>query len=86
VEKLPNAKELKKLAEACRKAGIKAFKGYGIEFTLSDEAPVSNYKKRAPEANKSVIGHSNNPFESDTLTDDQLLMWSVSDIAESKTE
>lgn len=37
---LPSPKEIKKLADACRKAGIKHFKAEGIEFTLSDERPA----------------------------------------------
>lgn len=33
-------KGLKKLADICRGAGIKMFKGYGVEFELSDTAPM----------------------------------------------
>ena len=67
-------KELKKLADACRKAGIKHYKDSQIEFTLSDEAPTSNYKKKQ-ETQKDI---SNNYLvETDSLTEDQLLFWSV---------
>lgn len=69
----PSPKELKKLADACRKAGIRVFKGNGIEFTLSEDAPISNYKKSkvkaAPQADK--------PFESDSLSAEELLFWST---------
>ena len=41
-----DVKALKKLAEACRSAGIKHFKNAEMEFTLTDDKPVSNYKKK----------------------------------------
>ena len=66
-------KELTKLAAACRKAGIKSFKNAEIEFTLTDEAPVSNYKKK-----QEPLQLANNYLvETDSLTEEQLLMWSV---------
>ena len=40
------AKEIKKLAEACRKAGLKTFKCPEFEFTLGD-APVKPARTRA---------------------------------------
>lgn len=65
-------KELIKLAAACRKAGVKHFKNAEFEFTLTDDAPVSTYKKKqaitsAPDAN----------FESDELSGDALMYWSA---------
>lgn len=85
----PSPKELKKLAAACRLAGIKTYKGEGFEFTLSEEAPpVSNYKKKqmagAPEQPKTSQSES---FESDSLSDDALMFWSSGDIQdESSTQ
>lgn len=81
---LPNAKDLKKLADMCRKAGIKSFKGNGIEFTLSEDAPVSTYKKA-----KAAQNSPDKDFESDGLTEEELLFWSAggnipSDSTESK--
>lgn len=77
---LPSAKDLKKLADSCRKAGIKHFKSGDLEFTLSDEAPVSNYKKAnkmaTPKPASADDGIDPN-FTSDDLTQEQLLMWSV---------
>lgn len=67
-------KELVKLAAACRRAGIKTFKSGDIEFTLTDETPVSNYKKKALE-----FSTDENPT-TDELSDDALLNWSVVDI------
>ena len=64
-------KELKKLADACRKAGIKYYKDGQIEFSLTDEAPQSKYKKSKPETQ-----FQTSLVETDSLTEDQLLMWS----------
>lgn len=69
-------KELKQLAKACREAGIRSFKNSEVEFTLSEDAPVSNYKKRkankVEEDIKSVL-LSNDPSEED------MLFWSVTE-------
>lgn len=70
---LPTPKELIKLANACRKAGIKHFRCGDYEFSLSDEAPVSNYKRKQ----SAKVVETTNEFESDSLTEDQLLMWST---------
>lgn len=70
-------KLLKKLADTCRKAGIKTFKGQGLEFTLTEDAPISSYKKS--KASKKV---DNRPLLTDEeiATDlpggDALLFWS----------
>ena len=72
---LPDYKSLKKLADICRKAGIKSFKNADCEFTLTDETPQSPYKKRAA---KKQLDVSTEPYriETDELTQDQLLLWS----------
>lgn len=67
-------KELVKLAAACRKAGIKHYKTADFEFTLTDEIPLSPYKAKKQAV---VSASSEDDFESDALTDDQLLNWSV---------
>lgn len=72
---LPDPKELKKLADACRKAGISRFKSGDFEFTLSEEKPQSNYKKR--QAKKSPVSSSPMNIETDELSEEALLMWSV---------
>lgn len=77
---LPNAKELAKLANACRKAGIKSFKGAGIEFTLTDEAPVKNTKKTAA----AVAQDTQGSIESDEPGYEQLLHWSIAPMDEEK--
>lgn len=71
-------KALKKLADACRKAGIKHFKNSEVEFTLSDEGPVSNYKKRtSAQPSSQLIETTDSIFQSDQLTEEQLLLWST---------
>jgi hypothetical protein len=71
--------ELKKLAKACRTAGISHFKNAEIEFTLTD-LPTKQEKafgKAAANTGglKSVIDEG---FEAEGLSQDQLLMWSAS--------
>lgn len=80
---LPDPKALKKLAAACRKAGIKTYKCGDLEFTLTDEAPTSKYKaskKKKTSAEK--VSDVDIAFDSDTLTEEQLLMWSTGDTNE----
>lgn len=76
---LPNAKELKKLAEACRKAGICSFKGYGVEFTLSEQIPAKRSRNRGmrPAASAQPSQEDTSPFASDTLSEEELLFFSV---------
>lgn len=76
---LPDLKALKKLADACRKSGIKHYKSADMEFTLTDYAPESNYKKKQAASEPQELA----PEE--TLTQDQLLFWSSVDTTE-KTE
>lgn len=79
---LPSPKELLKLANACRKAGIKSFKSGELEFTLTDEAPASPYikakelKSKANETLDQMVA-ANDPFATDSPTPEQLLYWSV---------
>ncbi len=72
-------KQLKKLADECRKAGITSFKGYGVEFTLSEEAPVSRYKAKKAQAGAGKKVYHQGPEEPETedLTEEQLLFYSV---------
>lgn len=75
---LPDLKYLAKLAETCRKAGIKSFKGEGIEFTLDDSAPTPRTRRKkgeplAAKPSESVQG----PIESDAPTADELQFWSA---------
>ncbi len=71
---LPNAKELVKLANACRKAGISTFRGDGIEFTLTQAIPVAKASKKSIQE---ALQAANEPVESDEIGYDALLNWSV---------
>lgn len=68
-----DAKTLKKLVKTCRELGVLNYKGDGFEFTLSHDAPVKAPKKTAK--SKAPIT-PDTEFETDTLTEEQLLMWS----------
>lgn len=65
-------KLLKKLADACRKAGISSFKGHGIEFTLGD-APQPKVAKSTPKTNHD---DGKDPV-SDDPSPEELLFWSA---------
>ncbi len=82
-------KDLKKLAAACRAAGIKHYKADGVEFTLSDEAPESPYKKRKAKKSPQKDPEPGAPIDSDgwdSLTEDQKLFYSVTDSPFEKEE
>lgn len=79
---LPDPKALKKLAAACRKAGIKTYKCGELEFTLTDDEPVSNYKAAKQKQAVTKPSLTEEAFSSDGLTEDQLLMWSVGESEE----
>jgi hypothetical protein len=67
-------KALKKLAAACRKAGIKKYTSPEFSFELTDDMPETPIKKVL-----SAAPLSENPQVRDeiSLTDEQLLMWSI---------
>ncbi len=68
-------KELKKLAAACRAAGILTFKNSEVEFTLSDEPPVKITKgKPMPVDASAVEEFVSDSF--DSLTEEEKLFYS----------
>lgn len=75
-------KELKKLAFACRHAGISHFKNNEVEFTLTDSPPESNYKKKQKETTLNKDSVIQGSIETDSLTEEQLLMYSAIDPTE----
>lgn len=75
---LPSAKQLAALAKACRKCGITSFKGAGIEFTLSPEAPVKIVNKPSRATAPADLGE--NVIETDELGPEALMFWSTSDV------
>lgn len=80
-----NLKELKRLAAACRKAGISHFKSADYEFTLTEEQPKSTYRRNKAELSTKPSQASDSRFESDTLEDDALLFWSTANPIEALT-
>lgn len=81
---LLDLKTLKRLAAACRKAGIKEFTGFGYSFIL-DEAPIqtSNKTKKKAVATQSVQASE---FETDSPTEEQLLFWSATGAADNLSD
>lgn len=73
---LPDLKQLGKIIALCRKKGVLEITIDGVTLKLG-EAPVSNYKKKA-----SAPTIKDLPFETDSLTQEQLLMWSVQGLPE----
>ncbi len=65
-------KDLKKLIKTCRDLGVKSYKGPDFEFTLTDSEPV-----KAKNKSGSIQDPVASEFESDTLSEQELLMWSV---------
>lgn len=74
---LPTPKELKKLADACRKAGIFSFKCGELEFTLSDKPTKVGKSHRPSNTGAEVKAVIDEAFEAEGLTQDALLMWSA---------
>lgn len=72
---LPDLKQLKKLALACRKAGIRQFKSGDFEFILAEDLPSKPIRK----SKKVVQQQQQNTLEieSDGLTQEEKLFWSV---------
>jgi hypothetical protein len=65
-----DAKELRRLTAACRKAGIKHFKNSEVEFTLDELPRAAKGSKQA--ADVSAPGE----IESDAISPEALLFWS----------
>jgi hypothetical protein len=74
---LPSPGELKKLAAACRKAGITHFKCGDVEFTLGEEKPKPQRKASASTPKQSKQSESVNGDGWDTLTEEQKMFYSV---------
>ena len=72
-------KELVKLAAACKKAGIVHYRCGDIEFTLG---PVEQSTAVSRGQNQTDVQGN---VESDELTDDQLLNWSIMDVPQADT-
>lgn len=71
-------KQLQKLAKLCRSLGITHIKEGEFELSLSTQEPAKKSRSRrsnnqADETSTAV----DDQFESDSLNDDDLLLWSV---------
>lgn len=80
---LPTPKELKKLADACRKAGIYHFKGDGIEFTLGPMTSTHKASKKSPK--QTPIDSTTSvrvDGDWDSLSDLDKIMWSAASLPE----
>jgi len=69
---LPDLKKLKGIIALCRKTGVKTIKIDNIELTLSEEAPMSQYK--ASKASKNDV---QGRVDTDGPTNEELLFWST---------
>lgn len=80
------AKELAKLAKACRKSGIKTYKGEGFEITLSDEIPTAKESKSSKKTTSAATPEEPGLVETDDMTEEQLLFWSSPTMPNEKTD
>lgn len=72
-------KNLKKLANACRKAGITYFKSADFEFSL--DASPQKIQTRRSKVNAGELKEDEAP-KSDSLSPEELLFWSTGVIEE----
>ena len=83
--KIDNAKDLAKLIALCRKTGVQSIRVDNIEFHLGDVPYAQPRAASQPKTGITLPKASNAPssgpdvIQSDEMTEDQLLMWSVSD-------
>lgn len=74
---LPTPKELKRLAAACRKAGITHFKQGDLEITVAEDAPQMRLKRGSNTDAVSAQNDVNSEGAWDSLSDEEKLFWSV---------
>lgn len=76
---LPTAKELTKLAKACRKLGITQFEGEGIKFTL-DLSLMPQKASKASSMMPQKASYEQEEVETDgweSLSDEAKIAWSA---------
>lgn len=73
----PDLKTLKKLAAACRKAGITHFKSPDFEFSLAPEVPQAKVvgSRQVPQDNDPSVLTA----EDEVLSPEAMMFWSVAD-------
>ncbi len=82
----PDLKLLKQLAAACRKAGISSYEGYGYKFTLSDSSPPTRKPRSAKSSSAAPKDLGENVPESDELSPQALMFWSIGSDPETSPE
>lgn len=76
---LPSAAEIKRLAAACRKNGVKTIRIKDLELTLTDVPPPKQTRRRGKAAAQQA-GSANEAVETEDMpTKDQLMYWSLPD-------
>jgi hypothetical protein len=80
---IKDLKTLEKLVKLCKKQGISGIRVGNVEFNIDQPKPLRSVEPIAPEANIKVpkFNGSLEPdtIDTDGLTEEQLLNWSVKD-------
>ena len=76
-------KAIKKLADVCRKSGIKHYKDANFEFTLADDLPET---KKEARKNWDLSGKADESINNDALSEAELLFWSTGNMSETTDE
>lgn len=77
---LPDLKQLKRLSDACRKAGVKTFECADFKITLTDSLPPPSAYKRAKAAKageKPMQEFIQGEIDTDSPSAEELLYWSA---------
>lgn len=77
--KIDSQKDLAKLIALCRKTGVQSIRVDNIEFHLGEAPLVTSSKPKSSISLPKAESPSTGPdvVESDEMTEEQLLMWSV---------
>lgn len=70
-------KSLKKIADTCRKVGIKHFKNADFEFTLTDDLPEPALKTSDKRILNETEALALPEVQTDGPTEEELLFWST---------
>lgn len=78
---LPDLKQLDKMIQLCKKRGVQSVEINGLKLVFAEEPskPTRSRKAKSTQGSGEV---DDGKIESDSLTEQQLLMWSVSDPSE----
>ena len=76
---IKDQKDLAKLIALCRKTGVQSIRVDNIEFHLGERPQILSSSPRAALPKASPTSSGPDIIESDEMTEDQLLMWSVNE-------